>query len=148
MLALLPLSLFPFALPHLAQAVERAGAPLPSPIPSNCTFNNHTLPDTNFRVSPAFQDSFGLYAYYLQPYQAAQPSDALIDRCLQTCYGYGNVGDCVSIYFAYHVPYTLYNVTAVGTGCLMYSRHIRDRDLVAVDGDTDYVDAKAVNIDC
>jgi hypothetical protein len=120
-------SVFPLALLATAAIASpliltpRAGAPIPKPIPSNCTIANPVLctsaaycppvsysayRPTNATLTPEFAGPF-LYGYYLQPdsFQVINSnSSALFQTCLETCYGYGNIGDCKSVYQAYNYP--------------------------------------------
>lgn len=96
------------------QLARRAGAPIPKPIPPNCTIADPVLctsaqdcppvsytqyrPTPSTLASPPF-----LYGYYLnQP--ATGSASSLFQTCLETCYGYGNTGDCLAVYQAYNYP--------------------------------------------
>jgi hypothetical protein len=147
--ALLATATIAAALPALS---PRAGAPIPKPIPSNCTIANPVLctsaafcppvsytpfRPTNSTLAPALAGPF-VYGYYLQPdsFQVvSQSPSALFQTCLETCYGYGNTGDCKSVYQAYGYPTPpMYGEPGgdPSVACLLFNRflHISDFEVV------------------
>lgn len=130
----------------------RAGAPIPKPIPSNCSILNPVLCTsaascppvsyTQFRptpsaLTPALSGPF-IYAYYLPPdsFQVTSGnSSSLLRQCLETCNGYGNTGDCKSVYQAYNYPSPpLYGAPGgqPTVACLLFNRVVGIDDFEVV----------------
>ncbi|KAF2094228.1 hypothetical protein NA57DRAFT_60861 [Rhizodiscina lignyota] len=148
----------------IQQLHQRAGAPIPKSIPSSCTVTNpiaslafvsySSTPAARYRPTNATKTS-QLYAYYLDPSSfqvTSSNSTSVFAQCLQTCYGYGNTGECVAAYMAYDVP-TPPMFGAPGgnpsVACLMYSRMLGGGDFEAVpEGTAGWANATAGDILC
>lgn len=146
-----------FALPaflalSLASALPalqtRAGGPIPQPIPSNCTLDcvNPVHPTLAFRPSAAFVAAHQIYAYYL-PQDTTFEDSVEFEKCLQSCYGFGEKGTCVGSVWAYNVSYVAFGTPNVGTACLFFGKPLAKVDLQVV-ADGSYSGAKAVDIKC
>ena len=133
------------ALPALQ---PRAGGPIPQPIPSTCSLErvNPVHPAPAFKPSPAFAAANQVYAYYL-PQDTTFDEGAEYEKCLQSCYGFGEKGTCVGSVWAHNVSYTAYGTPNVGTACLFFGKPLVEADLEAVT-DGSYSGARAVNIKC
>jgi len=159
-----------FTLASASPLDRRAGAPIPKPLPSNCTIANPVLctsaaycdsvsftpyRPTNATLTPALDGPF-LYGYYLQPdsFQVTSGNaTSLFQTCLETCYGYGNTGDCLSVYQAYNYPAPpLYG----GPGgdptvaCLLFNRSLNtaDFEIVPEEQRNEWTDPRSGNIVC
>jgi hypothetical protein len=153
-----------------AQFDRRAGAPVAEPIPSNCTIANPVLCTCNeycppvsytpYRptaatLTPANSGPF-LYGYYLDPSSSQVTSGnatSLLQMCLETCYGYGNIGDCVSVYQAYNYPSPpLYGAPGGNptVACLLFDRPlaVTDFEVVPEDQRDEWTDPRSANIVC
>jgi len=150
--------------------LPRAGAPIAKPIPSNCSIGNPVLctsaascppvsytpfRPTNNTLIPANDGPF-LYAYYLTPdsFQVTNSTaDELFEKCLETCYGYGNTGDCIGVYQAYNYP-TPPMFGAPGgdpsVACLLFNKALAatDFEVVPENQRANWTSPRAGNIQC
>jgi len=158
LLALLPLanSLPTQSRLQAARSIS-AGGPTRAPLPAHCPLPQAHPAGSNsssFAPTAAFAAAHTLYSYLLSP-GATSPDgtggpaaqDGYVTACLETCYGYGNPGDCVAVWTANDVTAVEYGVTVEGAfACYLYSRKICAGDLEAVAG-ADF-NARAVDIGC
>jgi len=149
---------------------RRAGAPIPEPISSNCTIADPVLctsiaycdpvsytpyRPTSATLTPALEGPF-LYGYYLQPdsFQVISGNaTSLFQVCLETCYGYGNTGDCLSAYQAYSYPAPpMYGAPGGNptVACLLFSKLLTtaDFEIVPRDQTDEWTDSRSGNIVC
>lgn len=95
-----------------------------------------------------------LYAYYLQPdsFLVTNSTAAqLFQKCLETCYGYGNTGDCKSVYQAYNYPAPPMFGGAGGdptTACIMFNRTMTITDFEVVDEEGKWTASRAGVVSC
>jgi len=165
MLSLIPLSLlalsafsFPTKFNH-----KRAGGPSITPIPSNCTITNPLLctsaescpPQSGCPVRPtaaSLQSPPSIYSYYLELDQPGTQQE-LYETCLEQCYGFGEPGDCLSVYHAYNYPAPpLYGGPggSPSIACIMFSTHVttNDFEVVPVDQQANYTQINVGSIYC
>jgi hypothetical protein len=138
---------------------SRAGAPIPKPIPSTCGITNllstssaFFLPESYTPVRPkdtTLGSPPSLYAYYLPPDSTADPS---LERCLETCYAYGNIGDCTSVYFsANYPPPSLYGAPPgpPSTACILFTNvTIADFEIVPEAERANYTSTAVRSMSC
>lgn len=149
---------------------RRAGAPIPQPIPANCTIVDPVLcisaeycdpissepyRPTNATLTPALDGPF-LYGYYLQPdsFQVTSGNaSSLLETCLETCYGYGYIGSCLGVYQAYNYPAPPMFGGPGGNptvACLLFNKALTttDFELVPEDQRGNWTDPASGNIVC
>jgi hypothetical protein len=133
MINVLLLILASAALSQALMLESRAGAPIPVPIPSTCSITNvllttkpeYSLPESYDPVRPknaTLSSPPSLYAYYLPPDSTA---DLSLKNCLETCYAYGDTGDCTSVYYsANYPPPSLYSAAPgpPSTACILFTK--------------------------
>ena len=144
-------------LPFIAASplVERAGGPIPKPIPPTCTVTN-PLPGANggtanvngLMPNPNFVKANLLYQAYFE--NGGSPREQA-KECSEQCYGYGNPGECKSSFVAFKVPVPKGYFGSTGgqleIGCLLFSEYLHPNDFVkAKEGE--YVKATAADISC
>ncbi|KAF1987428.1 hypothetical protein K402DRAFT_330726 [Aulographum hederae CBS 113979] len=127
--------------PRSSHLYHRAGAPTPKPLGPYCKTVN-PLPDpaisrtmTSFKPSDTLLNST-LYAYYLASSTAeTKDSTTLMQQCVETCYGYGETGDCKSVYLGYEVPAQGRGIPPTGgdpsIACLMWAGQVQLDDFVS-----------------
>lgn len=136
---------------------KRAGAPIPLPIPSNCTImdsndcsGNTCAPSKHFRANTATIQESQLYAYYLpmdDPQVTQKSPNQLYQDCLETCYGYGLSGDCKSVWTSTFVP-TIQTVPQEAYACELYSVYLGPANFQIVNSTDYYIDSRVGNIYC
>ena len=136
-----------------APSLKRAGGPIAEPIPSNCTIsdpwpNDVANPGYGFKPTESIITANQVYSFYIPQDDITQSEDDFVGQCLEQCYGFGNKGDCVSVFVAEAIPYTAYGVNNTGVGCLMFGKSLSDEDFVAPAQNGTYTYPKAVNINC
>jgi len=86
----------------------RAGGPIPKPIPARCSIHNplnKLNPHKTYQLPANFVNTHQVYSYYLPMNEAGgHPESTELKQCEEQCYGFGNKGDCKSVYLAYNVP--------------------------------------------
>jgi hypothetical protein len=152
------------------QLDRRAGAPIAEPIPSDCTIANPVLCTSSEFCPPVSYQPYRptvatlvaatsgplLYGYYLDPSSFQVTSGnatSLLQMCLETCYGYGNTGNCVGVYQAYSYPSPPMFGAPGGNpavACLLFDRPLRVTDFEVVPkGERDkWTDPRSTNIVC
>jgi len=148
----------------------RAGAPIAKPIPLNCTVTDPVLCTSEAFCPPVSYEPFRptnasltsapagplIYAYYLQPdsFQVTNSTaNQLFQKCLETCYGYGDIGDCKSVYQAYNYPTPpMYGGPGgdPSTACVMFNRPVTvaDFEVVPEDERDKWTGSRAGGISC
>ncbi|KAF2790194.1 hypothetical protein K505DRAFT_352113 [Melanomma pulvis-pyrius CBS 109.77] len=126
------LAAFTLALP--SSISRRAGGPAAVPIPPSCTVTDPVptaTSDETYLPAPAADDALIYNAYYPSP---STNKTALSEQCLQQCYGYGNIGECKTAYWAENVPVPVGYYGSPGgqleTACLFYNRPLQAADFV------------------
>jgi hypothetical protein len=152
------------------QLAPRAGAPIAKSIPSTCAIANPVLCTSSASCPPVSYEPYRptaatltaatsgplLYGYYLDPssFQVTSGNaSSLLQMCLETCYGYGNLGDCVSVYQAYNYPSPPMFGAPGGNptvACLLFDRPLSVADFEIVpEGERDrWTDSRSANILC
>jgi hypothetical protein len=146
-------------LPIVSLLTPRAGAPIASPL-TNCTITNvyPSFPEwgLGYLPSPAFVNAALLYSYVLnEPYQLEPSEETLLTNCLETCHGYGDPGECQSVFLAYEFP-DRGEGKELGTdmpetqqvGCLLFGEALTGCDLVKPVVNGTYTSARAENLAC
>jgi hypothetical protein len=146
--------------PTSSPLVERAGAPIPKPV-DNCNLTSifPTFPSwgRGFVPSVSFMSTNLLSSYVLnEDYQLVFSEEVLLEDCLKTCHGYGDLNECQSVYFVYLSFPDGTSGAAQGTeepegeqaGCLMFSKPLAESDMVEPSVDMTYRSVKAVDITC
>ncbi|KAF2433575.1 hypothetical protein EJ08DRAFT_731539 [Tothia fuscella] len=148
----------------------RAGAPVAKPIPSTCSIVDPVLCTSTSSCPPVSYEPFRpttttltpasvgpfIYAYYL-PLDSFLVTNgtqsSLLKTCFETCYGYGNTGDCKSVYQAYNYPAPPRFGGPGGdltVACLMFNRvaGIEEFEVVPENARVRWTDTKAGIIQC
>jgi hypothetical protein len=143
--------------------LKRAGGPSVTPIPANCTNSNPLLctsaescpPQSGSPVRPtaaSLQDPPEIYSYYLELDQPGT-SDELLLQCLEQCYGFGNKGECLSVYHAYNYPAPpLFGAPGgwLSIACIMFGEKVTtdNFEVVPVDQQSNYTQVAVQTINC
>lgn len=150
-LTLLTLPLLSAAFPTLR---PRAGAPTAAPLPSDCAIvSTYPSPNiTSFAPTSNFTAT-ALYSYTLSP-GASYPNDgtndtAAVQQCLETCYGYGDPGECKSVWTAHGVNEQVYGSTVYAEFvCKLFGTTIGSSDLGPQNRGEEDANAHALTIGC
>jgi hypothetical protein len=152
-------SLLPVALAAPTPLSPRAGGPIAAPI-TDCNIASvyPSFPKWGFGFVPssAFVSTNLLYSYLLdEEYQLIPSEETLLTNCLETCHGFGNPGQCQSVFFAYNFPdrpegRELGTILPVveQAGCVLFSRGLTPPDLVQPVFNGTYTTSKAANLTC
>ena len=142
------LPLIVFSLP--TSIIKRAGAPNPQPIPANCTVTNPhpDNPGLGFQPTTSFVSNHSLYQYVTYPGENNLSEKKLETQCLETCYGYGNKGECISTFLAENVTVLEYGTQVTGTVCQLFSKHLHKEDFMAPKTPGTYQNPKVGDIYC
>ena len=137
----------------------RAGAPIGKPV-DNCTitsvFPSYDGWGLGFWPDPDFVSANLLYSYVLnEDNQLTSSEQVLLTNCLETCNGYGNPGDCQSVFLAYNFP-DVGTGMALGTaaptgqqvGCALFSQQLTEDDFAPPTVSRTYTFPKAANLMC
>jgi len=150
---------FPLNIPEFLS--KRAGGPSVTPIPSNCTIN-YPLVCTSAESCPpvvpvrpttaSLQSPPSIYSYYLEPDAAGSQADQML-TCLEQCYGFGNTGECQSVYHAYNYPAPpLYGAPggALSIACIMFGPKVDASyfEDVPTDQQANYTNVQVATISC
>ena len=95
-----------------------------------------------------FVSRYSLYQYLLYPGESNLSEERLVTQCLETCYGYGYKGECVSIFLAENVTALEYGYNVTGTLCQMYKKRLHKHDFIAPAVPGTYQYPKAADIYC
>lgn len=140
------LPLFAFSAPTLLS--ERAGGPIRQPIPADCTIT-YPRPQNlqSYQPSPDFVSKYAIYKYLVYSSDTTG-TETEYQSCLESCYGYGLRGDCLSVFLAENVTTEVYGTNATGTLCQFFSKPLKDGSFVKPEVDGSYVNPKAAVISC
>jgi len=148
------LGLFPL-LAAASPIAPRAGGPVATPIPANCTTINPlshascgTANVSGYAPSANFTAAHQIYSAY---FESSLSQSAQATQCMQQCYGFGLEGSCKSALIGSQIPTPKgYYGTAGGvleTACLMYDAYLDPTMFVqALEGQ--YVNETVHNIYC
>jgi hypothetical protein len=154
------LSLLPIAMTWASPLIIRAGAPIASPVPANCSIGNPLLctsaeecPPVSYEQVEPTTDALttkALYGYYLPPDSTANRT---VEYCEETCYGYGNTGDCQSVYHADNYPAPpMYGAPGgyLTTACLLFAGQLNSTsfDVVPEAQQVNYTNSVVRTISC
>lgn len=136
-------------IPTFALSLDiRAGGPVSSPIPAECTVTQLSPNATGLIPTNDFSAAHLVYSSYYETYGNVS---TWATQCLETCYGYGNGSQCVASLYARNVPtppgYRGQNQSSLESACLMFDIHVTAADFVQAPVGQ-YVNEAISNINC